>query len=157
MAGPRLQVEQVATEDSSQLLNVVFDEASGSIAIDYSPYYERIASAAESIATAVTSGQLATQTERIADSLETSDSSKLADNLQSMVVDINAIKVLAETTGIKTISPHRWMELVAVYKYLVEDGTVLQPASVTPAQIEQAKEKIVEFLDKIKDLPTGTD
>jgi len=160
-AGPRLQVEQVSTEDSSKLLNVVFDEESGSIAIDYSPYYERIATAMESISTAVTntdtSNQLAIHAERIADSLETSDSSILADNLQSMVNDINSIKVLSETTGIKTISPYEWIELVSIYKYLIEDGTILQPASVTPAEVEEAKEKITEYLAKIKDLPTGTD
>jgi hypothetical protein len=118
--GPRLQVEQVQTEDSTQALNVVFDETSGSIAIDYSPYYERIATAMESIAT-----------------------------------DVGTIKTLAETTGIKTVSPYAWIELVSIYKYLVDDGTILQPASVTPAEVEQAKEKIIEYLDKIKDLPTG--
>jgi hypothetical protein len=47
--GPRLQVEQVQTDDSSKNLNVVFDERSGSIEIDYSQYYERIASALEEI------------------------------------------------------------------------------------------------------------
>lgn len=56
-SGPRLQVEQVSTDDSSRSLNVVFDEASGSIAIDYSPFYERIATAMESVATSITSIQ----------------------------------------------------------------------------------------------------
>jgi hypothetical protein len=120
--GPRLQVEQVQTEDSSKSLNVVFDEQSGSIAIDYSPYYERIATAIEEIA-----------------------------------ANTSNITNLANTTGIKTVSPYEWIELVSVYKYLIEDGTILQPASVTPAEVEEAKEKITEYLDKIKDLPTGID
>jgi hypothetical protein len=121
-AGPRLQVEQVSTEDSSKLLNVVFDEESGSIAIDYSSYYERIATAIEEIA-----------------------------------ANTSNITNLANTTGIKTVSPYEWIELVSIYKYLIEDGTILQPASVTPAEVEEAKEKITEYLAKIKDLPTGTD
>jgi hypothetical protein len=161
MAGPRLQVEQVSTEDSSKLLNVVFDEESGSIAIDYSPYYERIATAIESISTAVTntdtSNQLAIHAERIADSLETSDSSILADNLQSMVNDINSIKVLAETTGIKTVSPYAWIELVSIYKYLIDEGTLLQTNTVSTEEIEQATSIMIEYLNKIKALPTGTD
>lgn len=121
-AGPRLQVEQISTEDSSKSLNVVFDETSGSIAIDYSTYYDRIATAVESISN-----------------------------------DVNVIKTLAETTGIKTISPYKWMELVSIYKYLIEDGTILPPPSVTASEIEQAIENMIAYIDKIKDLPTGLD
>ena len=75
--------------------------------------------------------------------------------MESIATDVGTIKTLAETTGIKTVSPYAWIELVSIYKYLVDDGTILQPASVTPAEVEQAKEKIIEYLDKIKDLPTG--
>ena len=138
-SGPRLQVEQISTDDSTQSLNVVFDETSGSIAIDYSPYYERISSASE----ATVSADYSEYYERIATAME------------SIATDVGTIKTLAETTGIKTVSPYAWIELVSIYKYLVDDGTILQPASVTPAEVEQAKEKIIEYLDKIKDLPTG--
>jgi hypothetical protein len=138
-SGPRLQVEQISTDDSTQALNVVFDETSGSIAIDYSPYYERISSASE----ATVSADYSEYYERIATAME------------SIATDVGTIKTLAETTGIKTVSPYAWIELVSIYKYLVDDGTILQPASVTPQEVEQAKEKIIEYLDKIKDLPTG--
>lgn len=52
--GPRLQVEPVQTADSSKTLYAVFDEQTGSVAIDYSPYYERIATALETIASNTT-------------------------------------------------------------------------------------------------------
>jgi len=147
----KTSIDTVTTELST--LNTSFSEQS-----DPTEIFTSIAESLEKVSLTVAGeDEGLSPIERIADSLETSDSTSLADNLQSMVIDINTIKVLAETTGIKTISPHRWMELVAVYKYLVDDGTVLQPASVTPEQVEQAKEKMVEFLDKIKDLPTGTD
>ena len=43
--GPRFQVESVQAQDSSTTINVVFDESTGNMAIDYSDKYERIATA----------------------------------------------------------------------------------------------------------------
>jgi hypothetical protein len=48
--GPRLQIEPVQAQDSSTTINVVFDETSGNIAIDYTDKYERIATALERMA-----------------------------------------------------------------------------------------------------------
>lgn len=48
--GPRLQVEPVQAQDSSTSINVVFDEATGNLAIDYSDKFERIAIALERMA-----------------------------------------------------------------------------------------------------------
>jgi hypothetical protein len=47
--GPRFQVEPVQAQDSSTTINVVFDEATGNMAIDYSDKYDRIATALERI------------------------------------------------------------------------------------------------------------
>jgi hypothetical protein len=49
--GPRLQVEPFQTADSSQTSYAVINEESGAIAIDYSQYYERMATALETLAT----------------------------------------------------------------------------------------------------------
>jgi hypothetical protein len=140
-SGPRLQVEQISTDDSTQALNVVFDETSGSIAIDYSPYYERISSASE----ATVSADYSEYYERIATAME------------SIATDVGTIKTLAETTGIKTVSPYKWMELVSIYKYLIDEGTLLQTNTASTEDIEQATEIMIEYLNKIKALPTGTD
>jgi hypothetical protein len=48
--GPRFQVEPVQAQDSSTTINVVFDESTGNMAIDYSDKYERIATALETLA-----------------------------------------------------------------------------------------------------------
>lgn len=53
-AGPRLLVEIAYTEDSSLTTPVIINEATGHIAVDYSKYYERIASSLETIENAVT-------------------------------------------------------------------------------------------------------
>jgi uncharacterized protein YaiE (UPF0345 family) len=47
--GPRFQVEPVQAQDSSTTINVVFDESTGDMAIDYSDKYERIATALEQL------------------------------------------------------------------------------------------------------------
>jgi glycyl-tRNA synthetase alpha subunit len=47
--GPRFQVEQVQAQDSSTTINVVFDDSTGNMAIDYSDKYERIATALEQL------------------------------------------------------------------------------------------------------------
>jgi hypothetical protein len=49
--GPRFQVEPVQAQDSSTTINVVFDESTGNMAIDYSDKYDRIATALEQLVT----------------------------------------------------------------------------------------------------------
>ena len=52
--GPRLLVENAYTDDSSRSTPVIINEQTGHIAVDYSQYYERIASSLEAIENAVT-------------------------------------------------------------------------------------------------------
>jgi hypothetical protein len=47
--GPRFQIEIAQTDDSTKDIYVVFDENTGNFNIDYSQYYERMASAVEEI------------------------------------------------------------------------------------------------------------
>jgi hypothetical protein len=47
--GPRFQVEPIQAQDSSTTINVVFDDSTGNMAIDYSDKYERIATALEQL------------------------------------------------------------------------------------------------------------
>ena len=48
--GPRLLVEQFQTSDSAKSGYAVINEATGAIAIDYTLYYERIATSLETLA-----------------------------------------------------------------------------------------------------------
>lgn len=53
--GPKLQVEPFQTDDSSRTGYAVINPESGSIAIDYTQYYERIATSLETLATLASS------------------------------------------------------------------------------------------------------
>jgi predicted lipoprotein len=133
-AGPRLQVEPISTDDSSQSLNVVFDEASGSIAIDYSPYYERIASASEATALADYSAYY----ERIATAME------------SIATDVSAIKTLAETTGVKSVSPYDLISAASMYSYYSDnvadlDTLITKIASVPTAKLQTIRDAVENF------------
>ena len=79
-------------------VNIVTDSVTGGIALDYSSYYERMALAIE---------RIKENTDRTANSLEPSDSTKLADNLithlEMIAEATQIIKALAETSGIKTV------------------------------------------------------
>lgn len=58
--GPRIIVEPFQTDDSSRSGYAVIDENTGNIAIDYTQYYNRIATALETIATAATNDGIKT-------------------------------------------------------------------------------------------------
>ena len=47
--GPRFQIEPMQSDDSTRTTNVVFDPTTGNLAIDYSVYLNRIASATEEL------------------------------------------------------------------------------------------------------------
>lgn len=92
--GPKLQVEPVQTDDSSKNLYAVFHEESGSLAIDYSSYYERIATSLEIIATKMTEIESHQQ----------------------------ALKNQAEGKGIHIKGPYEWLSMAAIYRIFVEQG-----------------------------------
>ena len=126
--------------------SATFTEA-GSInltGIDYTAELSRIASALET---------LADHTNRIADALETSDSSRLADNLQIMVDNIGTIKVLAETTGIKSMSPYDLITAASMYSYYSDNSAdldnILTKIQSVPADKLQAISNAIQGLPKL--------
>ena len=130
--------------------SATFTEA-GSInltGIDYTSELGRIATALEVIAD--NSNRLVTHTNRLADALETSDSSRFADNLQIMVNDIGTIKVLAETTGVKSVSPYDLISAASMYSYYSDnvadlDTLITKIASVPTAKLQTIRDAVENF------------
>jgi hypothetical protein len=59
--GPRLQVEIAQTDDSTRNTQVILDPETGNIAVDYSQYYDRIATATEALQAAAEAQQAAVE------------------------------------------------------------------------------------------------
>jgi hypothetical protein len=92
--GPRLQVEVAQTDDSTKNVQVIFDKESGSLAIDYSSYYERMATSLETITTKLT---------------------EIEDHQKEMLD-------LAKGDGINMKGPYEWLSMYAIYRLLIEQG-----------------------------------
>ena len=92
-------------DDSSTLtpIIVVTDTGSGQIAIDYSNYYQRIAVAAETMATAM-------QT--------------LATNSTTTVTRLGELNTIIDEKGIKMNAPYDWLGLVSIYRLYAEDPAI---------------------------------
>ena len=92
-------------DDSSTLtpIKVVRDTESGQIAIDYSNYYQRIAVAAETMATAM-------QT--------------LATNYTTTVTRLGELNTIIDEKGIKMNAPYDWLGLVSIYRLYAEDPAI---------------------------------
>jgi hypothetical protein len=125
-----LDREILPADDSTLSTTVVFD-SNGGVAIDYSSYYERIASALENISTAI-----GVDSTSISGILASS-----AQSLENIQTSISEIKTLASTTGIKTQGVYDWVLLSSVYKLYVDDAGAI------------GLENLTEYKDKIESLP----
>jgi hypothetical protein len=150
-----LDREILPADDSTLSTTVVFD-SNGGVAIDYSSYYERIASALENISTAIgvdstsISGILASSAQSL-ENISTAigvDSTSIsgilassAQSLENIQTSISEIKTLASTTGIKTQGVYDWVLLSSVYKLYVDDDGAI------------GLENLTEYKDKIESLP----
>jgi len=125
-----LDREILPADDSTLSTTVVFD-SNGGVAIDYSSYYERNASALENISTAI-----GVDSTSISGILASS-----AQSLENIQTSISEIKTLASTTGIKTQGVYDWVLLSSVYKLYVDDAGAI------------GLENLTEYKDKIESLP----
>ena len=91
---------------------IVNDDTNGGVAIDYSGYYERIATAMETIATNSTT--IATNT------------STLATQLTAIADDIDNLRNLANSSGIRTISPYGYLGNAILYLLYVKQAQILE-------------------------------
>jgi hypothetical protein len=130
-------------------VNIVTDSVTGGIAIDYSSYYERIASAIE---------RIEENTNRTAESLEPSDSTKLADNLithlEMIAEATQIIKALAETSGIKTVNDYDILNFISNYKFLIESKELLKETEpLTDKESDKTNKRLSDYIRRIKNLP----
>jgi hypothetical protein len=111
-------------------VNVIIDDSNGGLAIDYTQIFNK----------------LNLNLSRIADSLETTDSSaNLADN-------ISILRNLGETSGIRTVSPYEYVTLISIYKLLIEENKLFDTTrAITQTEKDQIKQRISEYIDGIDD------
>jgi len=130
-------------------VNIVTDSVTGGIALDYSSYYERMALAIE---------RIKENTDRTANSLEPSDSTKLADNLithlEMIAEATQIIKALAETSGIKTVNDYDILNFISTFKFLIESKELLKEnESLTDKESDKTNKRLLDYIRRIKNLP----
>ncbi len=134
----RIQSSTIVGEDSSNPLTVVFDDVSGHLQIDYSAYYNRIATALETVASNSTS---------ILEKLNT-----IAEKQTAMETYQKKLKELGEGEGIHTLSPLEFVGFITTYRRLIEEGTILKwrEAEATDKEVAKALNDLGKYLDKIR-------
>ena len=131
---------------------VVTEEVLG---MDYSSKLEEIAFQISRVASALETSDstnfadaVSMNSNRIASSLETSDSTNFADN-------IAVIRSLAEGDGIHTLGAYDPLTLASAYRYMVEEASLLSSPNVSEQDRAASEQRLLEIINKIKDLPKG--
>jgi hypothetical protein len=128
---PVILSETIVGEDSSNPLNVVYHEQSGHIVIDYSKYYERIATALETLATQTTT---------------------IAEKQSAIETYQKKLKELGEGEGIHTLSPYELFSFVTSYRSLIEEGRILKWRDAEPTEKDVAKalNDLGKYIEKVR-------
>ena len=105
------------------------------VEIDYSPFYERIATALETIATNSTT--VAT------------NSTTIAQKMTAIEAHQNRIKELGEGVGYRIKGPYDIFGMVTVYKLLIEEAKILEGDATTSAKQQEALTRVREYMQKI--------
>jgi hypothetical protein len=131
---------------------IVTSETSGatgvSVAIDYTEFYTRIATALETLVTNSTA--IKTAIETIATQQTT-----IATKLTEIETYQQRIKELAEGSGIHFVGPWEWVGLLSLYKLFIEEGKILEETNnVSAEKLAEALAKFNQYKDKVNSLPT---
>ena len=131
---------------------IVTSETSGatgvSVAIDYTEFYTRIATALETLVTNSTA--IKTEIETIATQQTT-----IATKLTEIETYQQRIKELAEGSGIHFVGPWEWVGLLSLYKLFIEEGKILEETNnVSAEKLAEALAKFNQYKDKVNSLPT---
>lgn len=131
---------------------IVTSETSGatgvSVAIDYTEFYTRIATALETLVTNSTA--IKTAIETIATQQTT-----IATKLTEIETYQQRIKELAEGSGIHFVGPWEWVGLLSLYKLFIEEGKILEETNnVSAEKLAEALAKFNQYKDKVSSLPT---
>jgi hypothetical protein len=133
-----------------------------SVAIDYTSYYDRIATALETLATNSTAiktavESIATQQTTIATQQTTiaTQQTTIATKLTAIETYQQRIKELAEGTGVHFVGPWEWVGLLSLYKLFIEEGKILEETNTVSAEkLAEALAKFNQYKDKVNSLPT---
>ena len=109
-------------------------ESGKGLAYNYSEHLDRVITALEQLSISMAtisanisiltanSSTMIQHTGQISDTLSTSDSSKLADNIQTLSNKISEMQTLASGTGIHTIGPYEWLAYSSILQLYEEQG-----------------------------------
>ena len=112
-----------------------------SIALDYSPFFERIASSLETVSTNVSTASAGV--------------GSIASNLGSIENWIHELSVQAssEGGGVRTVSPYEEFSSITLYRYMVLQGKILDTSkNVSIAEQAKAAAKVPELMATVKNL-----
>lgn len=126
------------TKDTSTLTGqTVLYEINTGIAIDYSPYYSRIATALETIAT---------QTTTIAQK-----TTIIANMLTDMEAHQQKLRELGEGPGIHIVGAYDAFGMVTLYRLLIEQAKILDNTeTASPTQIQAALAEAIRLVGLIR-------
>ena len=143
---------------------VVSAEASGvgedgvAIAIDYTTYYARIATALETIATQATT--IAAQTTIVAAQTTTiaaqttivaAQTTIVASKQTAMETYQKKLKELGEGSGIRVIGPYEVFGMISIYRLLIEQAKILDTTeSASASQIQAAITEVTRLAQLIR-------
>lgn len=130
------------TKDTTTLPGqTIIIETNTGVAIDYSSVLGRIATALENANT-----YLANIDTNI-DSIKT--------DINTMSQSASVVSGLAQGTGIHMIGPYDWVGLISTYQLLITQANILDTTDNASAEkIQQSKDAVIAFINKIKELPT---
>jgi hypothetical protein len=150
---------------------VVSAEASGigedgvAIAIDYTTYYDRIATALENISTQTTTiatqvTTIAAQTTTIATQATTiaaqttivaTQTTTVASKQTAMETYQKKLKELGEGSGIRVIGPYEVFGMISIYRLLIEQAKILDTTeSASASQIQAAITEVTRLAQLIR-------
>lgn len=97
------------------------------VEIDYSPFYERIATALETIAT---------------------NSTTVAQKITAIEAHQDRIRELGETVGYRIKSPYEVFSMVALYKLFIKEAKILELEDATEEQRAQALQRVLDYMQE---------
>jgi hypothetical protein len=112
------------------------------IAFDFSPFFDRMATALETIATNSTT---------ISTTL-----TNIKTDLDTLATNSTTVKNLATGHGIHMVGPYDWLGLINVYRSLIEQGNITDTnGNVSEAQQAAALALVESYITKIQNFPTN--
>ena len=112
------------------------------VAFDFSPFFDRMATALETIATNSTT---------ISTTL-----TNIKTDLDTLSANSTTVKDLAIGHGIHMVGPYDWLGLINVYRSLIEQGNITDTnGNVSEAQQAAALALVESYITKIQNFPTN--